>query len=456
MDVNNMHVLILGLGISGVSTAKALKKLGAKISITDLKKEEELKDYINQLDGMDVNLILGTNSVPLDGVDLIVKSPGIPLKIDIIKEAKERSIDVITDLELAYRLFPNRNYIAITGTNGKTTTTTLTGQLFKEAGFTTHVSGNIGVGILWDLINSQDEDVFVIETSSFQLENTYEFKPKISVILNITPDHIDWHGSYEKYIEAKKKIFINQTKDEYTVLNYDDMQLRSLKDEVKSNLVWFSVDNVLEKGVYIEDNTIVIKDGVETHKVMTIDEIQILGKHNLENVLASVSVGWIMGLDIDVMRKAIREFKGVKHRIEYVASINGVKYYNDSKGTNPDASIKAIKAVNPPIILIAGGKDKGVPFDEFIQSFNERVKDLVLLGEAKDKIRETALRYGFKNIHLVNTIREAVYKSFQLAKEGDNVLLSPACTSWDMYASYEERGKDFKKAVFDLKEEENG
>ena len=171
-----MHVLILGLGISGVSTAKALKKLGAKISITDLKKEEELKDYINQLDGMVVNLILGTNSVPLDGVDLIVKSPGIPLKIDIIKEAKERSIDVITDLELAYRLFPNRNYIAITGTNGKTTTTTLTGQLFKEAGFTTHVSGNIGVGILWDLINSQDEDVFVIETSSFQLENTYEFK----------------------------------------------------------------------------------------------------------------------------------------------------------------------------------------------------------------------------------------------------------------------------------------
>lgn len=456
MDMKNTHVLILGLGISGVSTAKALKKLGANVTIADLKREEELKDYISQIGELEVNLFLGTNDVPLDDIDLIVKSPGIPLTIDIIKKAKEKSMDVITDLELAYRIFPNRTYIAITGTNGKTTTTTLTGQLFTKAGFTTHVSGNIGVGILWEVINSQEEDVFVIETSSFQLENTYEFKPKVSVMLNITPDHLDWHGSYENYVEAKKKIFRNQTEDEYTVLNFDDPLIRNFENEVRSNLVWFSVDNRLSKGVYIEDDYILINDGKRVHKVMPIDEIQILGKHNLENVLASVCVGWVMGLDKDVMRNAIKEFKGVEHRIEYVTTINGVKFYNDSKGTNPDASIKAINAVKPPIILIAGGKDKGVPFDEFIQSFKGRVKDVVLLGEAKEKIKNTALKYGFNRIHLVDNMKEAVYKSFQIAKEGDSILLSPACTSWDMYKNYEMRGKDFKKAVFDLKEEKNG
>lgn len=456
MNMKNMHVLILGLGISGVSTAKALKKLGAKISIADLKREEELKDYISQIDGLEVNLFLGTNDVPLEGIDLIVKSPGIPLNVDIIKKAKEKSIEVITDLELAYRIFPNRTYIAITGTNGKTTTTTLTGQLFKKAGLRTHISGNIGVGILWEVLNSQEEDVFVIETSSFQLENTYEFKPKVSVILNITPDHLDWHESFENYIEAKKKIFRNQFKDEFTVLNFDDPLLRKFEDEVKSNLIWFSVDNRLSRGVYIEDDYIVINDGKRVHKVMPTNEIQILGKHNLENVLASVSVGWIMGLNIDVMRKAIREFKGVEHRIEFVTTINGVKFYNDSKGTNPDASIKAINAVKPPIILIAGGKDKGVSFDEFILSFKGRVKDVVLLGEAKEKIKNAALQHGFDRIHLVNNMKEAVYKSFEIAEEGDSVLLSPACTSWDMYKNYEMRGKDFKKAVFDLKEEKNG
>ncbi len=454
--MDKMNVLILGLGISGVSTAKALMKLGAKVCIADLKTEEELKDYIDQIADMNLNMFLGTNDVPLDGIDLIVKSPGIPLNNSIIKNAQEKGIEVITDLELAYRIFPNRSYIAITGTNGKTTTTTLTGQLFKEAGFTTHVSGNIGVGIMWDVVNSNEEDIFVVETSSFQLENTKEFKPKVSVIINITPDHLDWHGSYENYIEAKKKIFKNQTKNEYTVLNYDDLVLRKLENEVNSNLVWFSVDNILSKGVYIEDGNIIVNDGINPRKVMPVDEIQILGKHNLENVLASICVGWIMGLDLEVMRKAVKDFKGVEHRIEYVTTIDGVKFYNDSKGTNPDASIKAINAVNPPIILIAGGKDKGIPFDEWVQSFNGRVKYVILLGQAKEKIKDALLKYEFNHIHTVNNMREAVYKSFEVAKSGDSVLLSPACTSWDMYRSYEERGKDFKEAVFHLEEEKNG
>ena len=455
MNIDNKRVLVLGLGISGVSTAKALTKLGAKVVISDLKTEEELRNFLTEIRDMNLETYFGTNNVPLDNIDLIVKSPGIPLTIDIIKEATKRGIEVITDLELAYRISPDRNYIAITGTNGKTTTTTLVGELFKGCGFNTHVSGNIGVGILWDLVNSNSEDVFVIEASSFQLESTKEFKPKVSVILNITPDHINWHRVYENYINAKKKVFINQASNEYTILNYDDPLLKEIGKEVKSNLVWFSVDNKLSKGAYIENGYVVINDGKRIYKVVKIEDLRILGKHNLENVLASVSVGWIMGLDLKLMGEIIKNFKGVEHRIEYVDTIDGVKFYNDSKGTNPDASIKAVLAVNPPIILIAGGQDKGSEFDSLIESFENRVKSLVLLGETKEKIKNTALKHGFKNVHMVNNMKEAVYKSFQLAEPGDSVLLSPACASWDMYSSFELRGHDFKNVVSSLKEESN-
>lgn len=455
MNISDKRVLILGLGISGVSTAKALTKLGASVVVSDLKTENELKDYLCEIEDMNLETFFGTNNVPLDGIDLIVKSPGIPLTIDTIREANRRGIEVITDLELAYRICPDRNYIAITGTNGKTTTTTLVGELFKGSGINTHVSGNIGVGILWDLVNSQEDDVFVIEASSFQLENTRDFKPKVSVILNITPDHLNWHKTYENYINAKKKVLINQTGEEYTVLNYDDPLLREIGKDIRSNIVWFSVDNKLDRGAYIDKGYIVINDGNRIHEVVKIEEIRILGKHNLENILASVSVGWIMGLDIGGMGNIVRNFKGVEHRIEYVATIDGVKFYNDSKGTNPDASIKAVLAVNPPIILIAGGQDKGSEFDSFIESFGNRVKSLVLLGETKEKIRDTALRHGFTDIHLVSNMKEAVYKSFQLAEAGDNILLSPACASWDMYSSFEVRGYDFKSCVKSLKEEGN-
>lgn len=453
MDLKDKNVLVLGLGISGVSTVKALDKLGANMVISDTKSQEELKDYIDEIKDIDVKYVLGTNKVLLEDIDLIVKSPGVPLDLQIIKEAKTKDIEVITDLELAYRINPNRNIIAITGTNGKTTTTTLTGEYFKKAGYNTYVMGNIGVGVLWNMINSRDDDIFVIEASSFQLENTYEFKPKISLILNITPDHLNWHKTFKNYVNAKKKIFKNQGKDEYTVLNYDDPLLRDMKDEIKSNLIWFSVDKELSKGIYIEDGYIVIDDGNEIKKVVKTEEIKILGKHNLENALASVAVGWIMGLDIDIIRDVLKTFPGVEHRIEYVDTIDGVKFYNDSKGTNSDASIKAIEAVSSPIILIAGGMDKGTEFDDFILSFNGKVKALVLLGETKEKIKETAYKYGFEKVYLVKDMEEAVRKSFQLANRGDNILLSPACASWDMYHSFEARGEHFKGIVSSLKEE---
>ncbi len=453
MNLKNKNVLILGLGVSGISTVKALNKLGANIIISDLKTKEELKEYLEEIVSYKIKYFLGTNNIPLDDIDLIIKSPGIPPNVSIVEKANKKNIEVITDIELAYRLKPNNNFIAITGTNGKTTTTTLTGEFFKEAGYNCHIVGNIGVGILQDIIYSSEKDVFVVETSSFQLENTINFKPKVSLILNITPDHINWHQSYENYVKAKKKIFLNQNKNDYTILNYDDPVVRNMKDEINSNIFWFSVHNKLKKGVYIKGENIVINDGEREIKVLSWKDIKIPGKHNLENILGSISIGWKMGLDIQVMADVLKEFEGLEHRIEYVTNIDGVSFYNDSKGTNPVSSIEAIKALEESIILIAGGFDKGSSFEEFVESFAGKVKALVLLGETSEKIKETAIKNGFRKIYLVEDMKEAVNKSFQLGKKGDKVLLSPACASWDMYKSYEDRGLDFKREVLNLKED---
>jgi len=453
LDLKDKNVLILGLGISGVSTVKALNRLGANIVLSDLKKEEALKDFLVEISDYPVKLYLGTNNIPLDNIDLIVKSPGIPLELPIIEEAKARDIEVITDIELAYRLIPENKFIAITGTNGKTTTTTLTGEIIKKAGYNCHVTGNIGIGILWEAINSGKEDIFVIETSSFQLDSTINFKPKVSLIINITPDHLNWHKTYDNYINAKKKIFKNQDNKDFTVLNFDDEILRNVEDEINSNIIWFSVNDELDKGVYIKGKHIVINDGENLIEVLPYRDVNIPGKHNLENALASIAISWSLGIDTSIMADVLRTFEGVEHRIEYVTAINDVKFFNDSKGTNSDASIKAIEALDGPIILIAGGMDKGTSFDDFIKSFNGKVKQLILLGETANKIKETANKYGFNNIYIVGSMKEAVEKSFEVSEVGDEILLSPACASWDMYKSFEERGRDFKEAVFSLKED---
>lgn len=453
MELENKTVLILGLGVSGVSTVKALDKLGANIVISDLKDEKELEGFLKDIDSYSVKLFLGTNDISLDGIDLIVKSPGIPLEIPMLERARKLNVEVISDIELAYRVIPENKFIAITGTNGKTTTTTLVGEILKRAGYQCHIAGNIGVGILWEAIFSEKEDIFVIEASSFQLESTEDFKPKVSLIINITPDHINWHKTYENYINSKKKIFKNQNKEDFTVLNYDDKVLRKAKDEIDSNIIWFSTDSILDRGIYLDGDYIVIKDDRKVSKVMLWKEVKMPGRHNLENALSSIAIGWALGLDIEEMAEVLRTFKGVEHRTEYVTSFNGIKFYNDSKGTNSDASIKAIDALKEPLILIAGGIDKGTDFDDFIKSFKGKVKALVLLGDTAEKIKETAIKYGFNNIYIVDSMKEAVNKSFELGDQGDTVLLSPACASWDMYKSFEERGKDFKEAVFDLKED---
>ncbi|MCQ4923848.1 UDP-N-acetylmuramoyl-L-alanine--D-glutamate ligase [Tissierella carlieri] len=449
MYLKNKRVLVLGLGVSGLSTVKALHKLGANIVVSDSKTKEELKDFFDNTKDIYVEKHLNTNDIPLEDIDLIVKSPGIPPTAPILLKAQLRNIEITTDIELAYRISPTDRIITITGTNGKTTTTALIGEIFKKANYNTYVAGNIGVGILWNMVNAEKEDVFVIEASSFQLENTVYFKPRVSLITNITPDHLNWHGSLDNYISAKKKVFKNQDKSDYTVLNYDDKTLREMEEEVNSNIIWFSVNHKLDSGVYIDGDYVVIKDGETIIKVLSHKDLKII----LENALGSIAVGWAMDIDIEIIAKVLSEFKGLEHRIEYVETIDEMSFYNDSKGTNPDSTIKAIEALNSPIILIAGGYDKGSEFDELILSFNGKIKDLILLGATKERIKETALNHGFNKIHLVENMKEAVELAYNLGEEKDNILLSPACASWDMYSNFEERGQDFKDAVYGLKED---
>lgn len=452
MNLINKKVLVFGLGITGVSTIKALYKLGAKIIVIDTKTESELNRVLMGLKDLPLELHLGSDDISLDGIDLVVKSPGIPPSSKVIKKAIHNNIEVITDLELAYRISTTDNIIAITGTNGKTTCTVLTGEIFKKAGFKTHVVGNIGVGILDEIIFTDEDDVFIIETSSFQLNNTSVFKPKVGLLTNITPDHLDWHGTYEEYIKAKFKIFKNQGPKDYMVLNYDDNILRDIKDDIKSKIIWFSIREKLNNGIYIEDDYIVINDGLNETKLIKSDELKILGKHNLENALGCIGIALAMNVDLNIIKDVLSTFKGVEHRLEFVTKKREICFYNDSKGTNPDASIKAIEAVKSPIILIAGGYDKGTEFNSFINEFKGKVKALILLGTTRDKLKNAALSNNYTSVYEVNSIKEAVKLSYELGEAGDNVLLSPACASWDMYKNYEERGNDFKNHVLTLME----
>ncbi len=450
MYLKNKNVLVVGLGITGVSAVKALEKLEANIYLYDSKSENDLGEFLNEIKGIYVKEYLDGKSPVLQHIDLILKSPGIPPDISILVEAKSMNIEIITDLELYYRINSGNNIIAITGTNGKTTTTKLTGEIFEKAGYNALIAGNIGVGILDNVFNIQDEDILIVESSSFQLEHTVSFKPHISAIINITPDHISWHGNFENYINAKKKILKNQDENDYTILNYDDKRLREIGEFLSSNVIWFSVNEKLKEGAFIEDEWIVFKEGIETNRILKCDEMQIPGNHNLENALASLCISWVMKLSKESIASSLKAFKGVEHRIEYVKIKDEISFYNDSKGTNPDSTIKAIEAIDSPIILIAGGYDKGSEYDKLIDSFNGKVKELVLLGETKGIIKQTAIENGFNRIHLVNNMKEAVKLSYELSERGDNVLLSPACASWGMYNNFEERGIDFKNIVESL------
>ena len=449
MNFSDKKVLVCGMARSGISVAELINDLGGTVTLQDLKSRENLGD-VKYLEDKGIVIYSGKN--PDDIIfdqDLIIISPGIPCDLPFIVEAEKNNIPVLSEVEISFRLC-KANVVAITGTNGKTTTTTLVGEMFKSVFPDTAVVGNIGIPFSSEVKRLNKDDWAVAEISSFQMEKAYSFKPKISAVLNITPDHLNRHKTMETYIAMKERVFKNQDSNDYLILNYEDEVCRLMSKKANSRIMFFSSTHALEEGIYLENDNIIIKWKDLNEIVINISDLQILGLHNYENVMAAVGISVCAGISLEKIREVLKSFKGVEHRIEYVSTVNGIDFYNDSKGTNPDASIRAVCAMIKPTVLIAGGMSKGSEFDDFIKVFNNKIKAMVVLGETADKIAETAKKYGFTNTYKVGTLEEAVDKAYSLANTGDCVLLSPACASWDMFESYEQRGNLFKFRVYEL------
>lgn len=448
MEFTNKNVLVFGTGISGISAADLLESVQAHVILYDenmILKKEQVQQKLAK--GSRAKIVLGALSEELiDTLDLVVLSPGVPTDIPVVEEFKSRGIPVWGEIELAYQLSKGK-VVAITGTNGKTTTTTLVGKLMKNFYDSVYVVGNIGNPYTEVATEMREDTVTVAEISSFQLETIHQFHPAVSAILNITPDHLNRHHTMECYIETKEKISMNQTKDDVCVLNYDDSCLKEFADNCNASVLFFSRLHTLEKGVYLEGDTFIYADGISKTEVCRTTDLKILGGHNHENVMAAIAMAVSMKLPMEIIRKTLMEFTAVEHRIEYVCEKNGVVYYNDSKGTNTDAAIKGIQAMNRKTVLIGGGYDKGSEYDDWIESFDGKVTYLVLLGATKEKIAECARKHGFENIIFAETMEEAVALSAEHAKPGEAVLLSPACASWGMFENYEQRGRIFKDLV---------
>lgn len=452
LELKNKKVLVIGFAVTGIPLVKVLNTLGASIIVNDLRTEEDLKDSIAELHGIDVNYYLGKhpdNIEELGKIDLAIISPGIPLTIPFVREIQKSGIELIGEIELAYRL-SRGTIIAITGTNGKTTTTALMGEIFKNANRTTHVVGNIGVAAISKALETKEDDYIIMEISSFQLESCVYFHPHIATVLNITPDHLNRHGNMENYADIKFSIFKNQNQRDYAIINYDnDITYDKSKD--LNNVIYFSRISELERGVFVKDNNIIIKENENEIEVIHIKDIRIPGMHNVENALAATAMSYYSGISVETIRETLKTFKGVEHRIQYVDSINGVSFYNDSKATNINSTIKAIEAVEAPIILLAGGMDKGDAFDLLFEGLNNKVKSMFVYGETASKILDSARKYGFNAIFKVTNLKEAVMGAYKISNDGDSILLSPACASWDMYKNFEERGKEFINLVANLR-----
>lgn len=450
MDLKGKDVLILGLARSGIAAAIELTNLGARVTASDMKPREELKDTAF-LESSGVRLVFGGHPLTLlEKCNLIVLSPGIPGDLEILDEARKRDIPIISELELGF-WFAKAPIIAVTGTNGKTTTTTLIGEILNNDGKNIILAGNIGIPLVKEVEKAGNKDYLVVEVSSFQLENIMHFKPKISVILNITEDHLNRHKTFENYIEAKARLLENQTEEDYAVLNYDDPIVKSFVKRFKTKVMFFSQKEELIRGIYVKNGVIVIRENGKIYPILKAEELGIKGSHNLENALAAACVAWIARVNLNNMAETLKDFHGVEHRLEFVTNIAGVKFINDSKATNPDAAQKAIEALKEPIVLIAGGYDKKSDYNGFVKAFNGKVKKLILIGDTAYAIEETALKHGFTEIQKAESLQEAIRLAHNAAVSGDVVLLSPACASWDMFESFEERGRIFKETVYSLK-----
>ena len=448
MLVTGKKVLVFGSGISGIGAVKLLEDHGAEVVLYDGNESLDQASLREQL-GEKTTIVLGEFPEHLlEELELVVLSPGVPTDLPVILAMKEHGIQVIGEVELAYA-FGKGDVLAITGTNGKTTTTSLLGEIMKCHQEEVFVVGNIGNPYTVAASQMTERSVAVAEMSSFQLESIETFRPKVSAILNFTPDHLNRHHTMEAYVEAKKQIAKNQTAEDYCVLNYEDGRTKAFGEEVKAQVLYFSSAHKLERGIYLDDGKMIYKNP-EEEIVCHVDELQILGIHNYENVMAAVAMAAVYGVPMDTIRKAILAFKGVEHRIEYVTEKDGVVYYNDSKGTNPDAAIKGIQAMNRKTVLIGGGYDKNSEYTEWIQAFYAKVKQLILIGATREKIAQDAEKCGFHDYVFADTFEEAVLLAAKTAKSGEAVLLSPACASWGMFPNYEVRGEKFKEIVNSL------
>lgn len=450
MELKDKRVLVFGAGKSGISASRLLQRVGATVLLYDGKADLDIGTLENKFE---IVPEIYAGEFPKDKfnqISLMILSPGIAIDHPFVKEVEERGIPIWGEIELAYR-FSKGKVIGITGTNGKTTTTSLVGEIMKAYFKEVFVVGNIGNPYTDIALDTTDESVTVIEISSFQLETIHKFRPHISAILNITPDHLNRHYTMENYVNLKKSIALNQDKSNLCVLNYEDAYTRKIGEELDTRVMYFSSMHKLEEGLYLKGDDILYKKDGLTQPVCNVNELRVLGKHSYENVMVGVGIAIEMGVPMDVIQQVITSFKAVEHRIEYVDTIDGVSYYNDSKGTNPDASIKAVQAMKSPTVLIGGGFDKGLAFDEWVATFSNKVKALVLLGQTREKIAEAARKQGFTNIIMVNDLKEAVLVSAKQAESGDAVLLSPACASWGMFENYEQRGRMFKEYVRELR-----
>ena len=452
MELNGKRALVVGLGKSGVASALFLKAHGAKVTVSDTKSGDELRNEIPVLLDHGITVETGGHGDrTFRGQDLIVVSPGVPVDAPPLVQARALGEAVIGEIELAAQFLPGP-IVAITGSNGKTTTTTLTGEIMTAAGLPALVGGNIGTPAISLAERAKPDTVIVLEVSSFQLETIQTFRPRVAVVLNVTPDHLDRHRTFEAYVNAKARMFENQQGSDFAVLNADDPTCVGMASRTRAQVFWFSRQKEVQQGAWVRDGNIVFRDGRSEpgkpqREVLQVSEIPLKGAHNLENVLAAVCAGALMGCAPEKIRQAVRDFKAVEHRLEFVATIRGVDYYNDSKATNVDATIKALESFRANIHLILGGKDKGSDYTVLNDLLRQRVKRVYTIGAAAAKI-ESQIK-GPEVVH-AETLENALRKANAVAQPGDVVVLAPACASFDQFKNYEHRGKAFKEIVLGL------
>lgn len=446
MEFNGKRVIVVGLAKSGVSAIKVLHELGAVVTVTDIKTEGQLMEIIEEIRPFVTQMVLGKHPENLGTYEIAVMSPGVPLDLPFVEAMRQANIQIIGEIELAYILCKGK-FVGITGTNGKTTTTALTGEIFEHSDTPYFVVGNIGLPAVSKALECNENTVMVTEISSFQLETVHAFRAKVAAVLNLTPDHLNRHKTMENYIDGKARIFENQSKEDHLVLNYDDELTRNLKSRAKGTVHMFSRISTLGQSAFIKEGRLYLNCfGVE-EPLCLVSDMHIFGRHNEENALAAALIARLAGVSTQAIVQGLKSFKGVAHRIEFISEIEGRKFYNDSKGTNPDSTVCAIEAMVSPTHLIAGGYNKDSDFTPIFKVFGNKVKTLILMGATKDKLAEVAKAFNFDEVVFATNMEEAVQLAFESSNSGEAILLSPACASWDMYDNFEQRGDHFRACV---------